>query len=301
MTSSIATALVLASATGSVWFTRADSMVHRGVWRHYALYVPAEQDSGLLRPLVIVLHGGGGDGAKVAALTGFSRLADTAGFIVAYPEAVNRHWNDGRNVRRFRAQREQVDDVGFMAALIERLSVDQGVDPKRVYATGISNGGMMCHRLAIELGDRLAAIAPVAAGLPEPLAEVRPVHPVSVVAVSGTSDPLVPYQGGGVGLLHKRGRVLSAAATADFWVRANKCAKEIAPETLPDADPADRTRVVCSRWTEGREGSEVVLYTVEGGGHTWPLGVRRPRSFGRVSRDIDATRLIWDFFREHSR
>ncbi|MEO0077764.1 MAG: PHB depolymerase family esterase, partial [candidate division WOR-3 bacterium] len=292
----VASVLFAAESTTTV-----GTIIHRGIKRHYVLHLPVNPSSGQPLPLVIVLHGGGGDAAKVEALTGFSRLADTAGFVVAYPEAVNRHWNDGRNVRRFKAQREQVDDVGFIELLIDQLVRERRVDHKRVYATGISNGGMMCHRLGIELGDRLAAIAPVAAGLPEPLAEVRPAHPVSVLAINGTADPLVPYAGGGVGLRHKRGRVLSAPGTACFWVQANGCAEPAVVETLPAADSTDRTKVVRSHWSGGRESSEVLLYTVVGGGHTWPSGTRRPRSFGRTSRNIDATRAIWEFFKKHSR
>jgi polyhydroxybutyrate depolymerase len=294
---------------------RADTIVHSGVPRAFALHQPGRSDPGP-RPLVIVLHGGGGSAGRMAALTRFDRLADTAGFLVAYPEAVNRHWNDGRNVRRFRAQREQVDDVGFISALIDRLVRDEQADPKRVYVTGISNGGMMCHRLGLELSGRVAAIAPVAAGLPEPLAEawaglrpqsglsddsVSPGRPVSVLAINGTLDPVVPYLGGGVGLGRKRGRVLSAPAAARFWARANGCSAGPAPELLPDREPSGGMRVRLERWTGGREGAEVRLYTVEGGGHTWPSGARRPRHFGRTSRDIDATELIWRFFKEHQR
>lgn len=126
-------------------------------------------------------------------------------------------------------------------------------------------------------------------------------RPVSVLAVNGTLDPLVPYAGGGVGLLHKRGRVRSVPGTIDFWVRANSCSSAVERETLPDRDPSDGMRVVRERWTGGRERSEVQLFTVEGGGHTWPSGANRPRSFGRTCRDIDATELVWHFFKEHRR
>jgi len=297
----LAAPLLLASVAPAAAGMAVETIVCRGIERHYAVHLPPETDSEGVRPLVIVLHGGGGDAAKAAALTGFNQLADTAGFIVVYPEAVNRHWNDGRNVRRFKAHRERVDDVGFVASLIDRLVEGRRADPKRVFAAGISNGGMMCHRLAVELGSQLAAIAPVAAGLAEPLAKTRPAHPVSVLAINGTADPLVPFEGGGVGVLRRSGRVLSAAATADFWVSVNGCAAAAVVETMPDTDPTDRTRVVRSQWSGGRAGSEVLLYTVGGGGHTWPSGPRRATSFGRTSRDIDATGVIWRFFREHSR
>jgi len=281
---------------------RAMTILHGGLKRSYLLHVPAGYRPDRAWPLVFVLHGGGGDGARVAKLTRFSREADRAGFIVVYPDAVNRHWNDGRRVQRFRAQREGVDDVGFVAALVERLAKDLGVDTNRVYATGISNGGMMCHRLGCEISGRIAAIAPVAASMPAPLLDsCRPAQPVSVLAINGTADPLVPFEGGAVGLLKKRGRVASVAQTVAAWIQANQCAARPETTLLPDTDPRDGVRVRRETWSGGRNGSEVILYTVEGGGHTWPGGTERLRRFGRTCRDIDATALIWQFFERHSR
>lgn len=273
---------------------------HDRIERSYLLHLPAGYDSTRQWPLVFMLHGGGGSAVAAAKLTGFSRMADTAGFIVVYPEAVNRHWNDGRRVRLFRAHREEVDDVGFFAALGDRLARDLAVDTTRVFAAGISNGGMMCHRLGCELSGRIAAIAPVAASMPAPLVDnCRPERPVSVLAISGTADPLVPYDGGSVGLIRKRGRVVSVDRAIAAWVIANGCT--VGPDTslLPDNDPDDGTRVRRQTWTGGRDGSEVVLFTVEGGGHTWPGGAARPRQFGPTSRDIDAAELIWQFFQQH--
>jgi polyhydroxybutyrate depolymerase len=295
-------------------------------------------------PLVFVLHGGGGTSASVARLTGFSRIADSAGFIVAYPNAVNGHWNDGRGVRRFRSHRHGIDDVGFVRALIDKLVAECDADPSRVYATGISNGAMMCHRLGCELGERIAAIAPVAGGMPVLLAEAcRPQVPVSVLAINGTQDRMVPYEGGGVGLGHKSdaparncagrstqlasgvrnpesdrstaeesgalpaeqelhsGDVLGAEATALFWAEADSCVAHSETDVVADTDPEDGMRVVREWWQAGRDSSEVVLLTVEGGGHTWPGGAKRPGRFGATSRDMDATREIWSFFRRHSR
>jgi polyhydroxybutyrate depolymerase len=254
------------------------------------------------RPLVIVLHGGGGAGRLVEKLTGFSALADSEGFVVVYPDAVNRHWNDGREVTRFRSQRENVDDVGFVGALIDTLAGQLGLDRSRVYAAGVSNGGMMCYRLACELSGRLAAVAPVAAAMPESLAGAcQPERPVSLLAINGTEDRLVPFQGGGVGLHAKRGTVVSVRQSVEQWVRHNGCSPNPDSVWLPDADPHDRVRVKRQLWGEGRDGAEVVLYTVEGGGHTWPGGAERPTRFGRRAKDMDATRTIWDFFSRHRR
>jgi polyhydroxybutyrate depolymerase len=300
---------------------QAGSIVHGGLKRTYVLHVPRGFDKARQWPLAFVLHGGGGDGSKVAKLTGFSGKADSAGFIVCYPDAVNHHWNDGRQVRRFKSQRDDIDDVGFIAALIDRFAKDLNVDPRYVYATGISNGGMMCHRLGCELSDRIAAIAPVAAAMPEPLSQAlgtvpgflpeilgdsprsprRLARPVPVLAINGTRDPLVPYEGGGVGLYHKRGQVLSVPKTIEFWVVADSCGPKPEKTEIPDVDPHDGIKVVRERYSRGRESSEVILYRVEGGGHTWPSGARRVARFGKTARDIDATEVIWEFFAGHRR
>lgn len=281
---------------------RAGYIALGGLKRTYDLHLPTGYEKGKPMPLLFVLHGGGGDAHKVARLTGLSRAADSAGFIVCYPNAVNGHWNDGRQVRRFRSQRHDIDDVGFIDALIDRFAEDLGIDRQRVYVTGISNGGMMCHRLGCELSGRISAIAPVAASLPEPMAgSGRPERGVSVLAINGTADPLVPYEGGGVGLRAKRGEVISVPKTVKFWVTADGCGMKPEVTELPDIDPDDGIEVVRERYSGGRDSSEVILYRVEGGGHTWPSGARRTARFGKTARDIDATRVILEFFQKHRR
>lgn len=295
-------ALTLAVATGAD-MTPGDhlrSLEFGGRKRTYLLHLP-DMTADYARPLVFVLHGGGGSGRAVARLTGFSRLADSFGFIAVYPNAVERHWNDGRGVKRFLAQREKVDDVGFISALIDTLVRQFGADPTRVYAAGMSNGAMMCHRLGLELSDRLAAVAPVAGNLPVKLAEKRPRRPVSVLAINGTDDPLVPFEGGGVGLVTKRGKVLSVEQTVRFWIERNGCDSVPEAAWVDDADPQDGIRVARAVYPGGREGAEVVLYTVFGGGHTWPQGAERPGHFGITARDFSATEEIWRFFERHRR
>lgn len=257
---------------------------HDGLARTYAVRAPTKRSS---RALVLVLHGRGGSGAAVERLTRFSTLADSVGFIVAYPDAHERRWNDGRTG-------DGADDVGFLAEVARRVAVEFDCDTTLVYATGMSNGAMMCFRLARERPGLVAAIAPVAGAMPRAaLDSPAPVLPVPVLAVSGTLDPLVGYGGG---------RTLAPVRRSiEYWVRANGCTT--GPETLPvaNADPRDGTSVRCERWSSGRDGVEVLLYTIEGGGHTWPSGAARKASFGRRSRDIDATAVIWDFFRRHRR
>ena len=281
---------------------KSGSIVSGGLKRTFLLHIPSHFDTRRTWPLVIVLHGGGGAGKRIARLTGFSRVADREGFVVVYPDAINNHWNDGRNVERFRSHREKIDDVGFFSALIDRLGSQLKIAPKRVYATGISNGAMMCYRLACDLSDRIAAVAPVAGSMAEDLPDsCPPGRPVPVMAINGTADPFVPYTGGGVGLLAKRGSVIPVEKTIQFWVARDACSGNAEVSELPKRDPNDGMKITRTIYGGGREGSEVILYTIEGGGHTWPGGAERPERFGRRSDDIDATEAIWEFFTRHAR
>jgi polyhydroxybutyrate depolymerase len=278
------------------------SITAGGRTRTYRLHAPATLPKERPAALVLVFHGGEGSGEQIERFLAFDALADREGFLVAYPDAVGGHWNDGRENANFESFQEHVDDVAFVSDLIDAIAKAHPVDPKRVYATGISNGGIFSHYLAARLSTRIAAIAPVAGGVAEPFrARFKPERPVSVLMMNGTEDPLVPYGGGGV-RRGTNGRVLETGAAARLWADADGCAPA-GSETLPDADPRDGCRVTRRRWTGGREGTEVVLYAFEGGGHTWPGGVQyAPKLLvGRVCHDVDATRTIWEFFRDHPR
>lgn len=264
-----------------------------GSRRSYLLYVPPSHRADRPLPLVLVFHGAGGRGRGMARHTGFTRLAEREGFAVVYPDGLDRRWNDGRGTGGSQ------DDVGFVRALLDSLERELGVDRRRIYATGISNGAMFSHRLACDLPGVLAAIAPVAGALPAALAErCAGAAPVAVVAFQGTADAFVPYDGGGV--VRGRGTVLGAGASAAFWARLNGCGGP--HETGPPSDSVtDGTRLRRESWAGCREDRSVVLYTILGGGHTWPGGGDGTRRIGRASREIDATRAIWDFFQRHPR
>ncbi|MCP9915872.1 alpha/beta hydrolase family esterase [Cyanobium sp. ATX 6F1] len=136
--------------------------------RTYYLHRPPGLPKNKSAALVLVFHGGGGTALQIERHSGFSELADREGFLVAYPEGVGRSWNDGRDAAGIAAQRDRVDDLGFMAALVDDVARVHPLDPKRVYAAGISNGGIFSHALGARLSTRIAAIAPVAGGLAEP-------------------------------------------------------------------------------------------------------------------------------------
>lgn len=262
-----------------------------GVTRRYFLYLPPTWQRGRAAPLVLVFHGGGGRASGIAPHTGFSRLAAREGFVVAYPQGLNGRWNDGRGYAATH------DDVGFVRALLDTLERELSIDPRRVYATGISNGAMFAYRLACALPGVFAAVAPVAGAMPADLAPgCAHTQPVSVLAFQGTADPLMPYAGGGVA--RRRGRVLSAERSIAFWAMTSGCTA--APVTADEPDQVtDGTRVRKTIYGTCREGRSVELYTIEGGGHTWPGGPPVGGSVGRVTREIDATPVIWAFFVQH--
>ena len=265
-----------------------------GERRRFDLFVPADRSGPL--PLVIVFHGGGGNPGRIARQTGFSGAAAQHGFVVAYPASIE-HWNDGRATTRGFG-----DDVALTRQIIDTLARDELIDRRRVYATGASNGGMMTLRLACEAGDVIAAFASVMASFPVPFADrCQPAGSVHLLMINGTRDRLIKWQGGpipkgrrvGVG-----GEVIPVPDTVRFWREHNVCA---APEVsaLPDQDAADGTRVYRESGT--CDGGSFTLLRVEGGGHTWPSTPVQPNVIaGRVSRDIDATEVIWQYFADKS-
>ncbi|MBN2864162.1 MAG: hypothetical protein JXN62_13425 [Bacteroidales bacterium] len=287
------------------------SLVHDKLKRKFILHKPASNDKSSKLPLVIVLHGRGVSARSMIFLTrnGFNKLADKDGFTVIYPDGIGQNWNDGRMDEETddRAHKENIDDVGFISELIDYMITDHNTDQKRVYVTGISNGAIMSYRLACELSHKIAAIAPVDGNIPYLLLpDCKPSYPVSVLAINNSDDPLVPYNGGDIyGHFHrvKLGKVLSVDESIQFWVKVNKCSVIPVKAEEPDKDPADGTRVEKKLYRNGIDGSEVVLYTVEGGGHTWPGGFQYLPVWmiGKTSRDIDACEIIWSFFRKHTK
>jgi polyhydroxybutyrate depolymerase len=267
------------------------SLNFAGAQRSYSLFVPARV--GRAAALLIVLHGGRGNGDGVADLTQFNQIARREGFVVAYPNALDGNWTDGRA----EVARPGESDVGFVRVLIDDVSRRAAIDPRAVFVAGISNGGMMAQRLGCELSDRVAAIASVAAHMPQQLADTcRPARMIGVMLIPGTRDPIMPYQGGEI-TRGEGGRVLSADASAALWANLLRCAPRPAVIALPDRS-ADGTRVLHERYACGARGAALERYVIEGGGHTWPGGKQYlPRTvIGQTSREIDASETIWRFF-----
>jgi polyhydroxybutyrate depolymerase len=265
-----------------------------GSERTYLLHLPPIYEGKHSLPLVIVLHGGGGNAPGAVRMTGFSEKADKEGFVVVYPNGSGRlknrllTWNSG-NCCGY-ALDKNVDDVGFIGALIDELVKTRAIDSKRVYVTGMSNGGMMTYRLACELSDKIAAAAPVAGALN--LENCQPTHPVSMVIFHGTADEHVLYDGGEPlqkADTHRRVDKSVSYAVA-FWVKHNGCSET--PQR--EEKGAIRTEI----YRGGKEGTEVALYAVKGGGHAWPGGESYLLG-AEPTREISATDLMWEFFVRH--
>jgi polyhydroxybutyrate depolymerase len=280
------------------------SLVHDGLTRTYEAYIPQTASTEGERPMLIVLHGGFGDAEKIRSLTryGFESIADRDGVVVVYPNGIDHHWNDGRTGVNDAAHAENVDDVGFISSLIDTFVRNYGVDSGRVYVTGMSNGAMMAYRLACELTDRIAAIAPVAGAMTDGLANCSPSRPISIVAFNGTADRLVPWQGGQVTVGgYYIGDLVSVPDTLTRWAELNGCGAGRTVTKLPDVDPDDGTRVLESS-ASCAASTEMDAYAIVGGGHTWPNGAAPTLPIsGKVSHDIDGCTVIWDFVKRQAR
>jgi polyhydroxybutyrate depolymerase len=275
------------------------TLVHDGISRSYVLRLPEQNlKAGQRLPLVLVLHGGGGNADNAERMTGFTEKGRKEGFIVVYPEGTGRMknmlltWNAVHCCGS--AMKNKVDDAGFIRALIDHLARRYPIDTKRIYATGMSNGGMMTHQLGIELADRLAAIAPVVATVFGD--EKKPSHAVSALMINGALDRNVPPEGnmpGGRGAKAWDGTpTRPALSQSTFWAAANGCK----PEPFQSETRAwTHWRYVCP------SDRAVELYLVKDNGHAWPGGQPGSRRGDAPTAALDATDVIWDFFAAHSR
>lgn len=280
------------------------SLSFQGRERVYFVHAPPNQSETEGKPVVFVLHGGGGaDAEEMAKRTGMNSIADREAFLVVYPYGVDGQWNDGRG-RTFRRAKDNanVDDVGFISAILDELIRSGKADAHRIYVVGLSNGGMMTYRLGIELGDRLSAIAAIIANLPANLAGQKPVRPLPVLIMNGTADPMMPWDGGSVRVLGgEYGEVLSTADTVRYWLRAADMPESPTKESLEDRVRDDQSTVEKEVYRDPQGFAEVLLYTIVGGGHNLPGGQTpdRPRLLGPKNMDINGMEEVWAFFKKH--
>lgn len=272
--------------------------VYKGEARRYVVRAPRGAGrTGPPLPVVLVLHGGGRNADNAERMTGFTRLVQREQVIVVYPEGTSARgrlpmltWNAGHCCGH--AMQRRIDDVGFINALLDTLGAQYRVDPARIYATGMSNGAMMSHRLGRELSHRVAAIAPVVGAVFGD--EALPAQPVSALMINGLRDKSVPPEGGSTG-----GRFAGAwdgtpmqpnLAQGTFWARAGGCEAEPRRE--------QRGAVIQWRW-ECPPGRAVEVNQLEDNGHAWPGGASGRRVGDTPSTSMDATEVIWAFFRAH--
>ena len=290
-----------------------------GLERVYTLYLPPNVGAGRPRPLLFILHGGGGDVERM--MTGYgSRLVELAhadGGIAVVPEAIEKHWNDGREFRQSYHRRRKKDDIGFFRRLLGELKAKYSIDPNRIYFTGVSNGGMMTYRVALEMEAEVAAIAAIVANLPDRIYEEYKADKPAASCPSGrmmngTDDQWVPWKGGEVRALgrSKYGIVVSTPKTYSFWKRRTGCGPSSSQVTIPDRVEDDGVTAEKKSWRTADGDKEVVLITLTGGGHTAPTEMAPPgllqrklseRTFGRQCRDFDAPEIVWQFLRLHVR
>lgn len=270
-----------------------------GRQRSYILHVPPAVNPQDPLPLIIVLHGGGGQSRTVQRRLGFDAYADERGFYVAYPESYQgMRWNDGRST--VDSLEANVDDVGFILAMIDEIAGEISLDRSRIYVTGVSNGGMLTYRLGCETSGVFAGIAPVIANIPVPIAETcTPQAPLDVLAINGDADPLIPIEGGEV--CHEvrvgceKGFVISMSDSVATFAAINACGLEPRSETLP-APVNDGTYAEWRAYPDCRDNARVQAYVVHNAGHTWPpLPAQLPVA-GQSTGNLDATETIVDFF-----
>ncbi len=262
------------------------------------VHVPKGYDPKKPAAVVLALHGAAMNGPMMVWFSGLNKKSDDAGFIVVYPSGTGTGpfltWNAGGF--KGKMARGRADDVAFIGKLLDDLGTVVKVDEKRVYACGMSNGGMMCYRLAAELSDRLAAIAPVAGTIA--VEESKPKRPVPVIHFHGSKDNLVPFEIG-KGKAPAFMRLKGVEDSIQTWVKLNGCDDKPRTETI--SRDGDEMKVTRKTYASGKDGAEVVLIVVEEGGHTWP-GQEPPVGFiGKSAKNVSANDLMWEFFQKHKR
>ncbi len=314
-----------APLSDQIIFEPGDHTADLAAWpnRSYDIHIPLSYDASQPTAVVLALHGGGANSESAAKVTCpggnlnsskcLNKLADREGFIVVYPNGTARPlfpnirtWNAGGGENGYLcisdySCKNNIDDIAYFKDLLNDLSGIINIDRARVYATGISNGGAMSHRLACELSDWIVAIASVGAGNQfSSVAQCKPSLPIPVLEIHGTSDPAWPYNGGHG--IKEGGNFYSVSNTVSGWVSRNKCSFEPTRENMPDT-ANDGTSSTKESYGHCSNDSDVVLITISGGGHTWPQGNQYlpEGSIGKTSQDFNANEVIWQFFKEHSR
>jgi polyhydroxybutyrate depolymerase len=273
-----------------------------GVARNFIVYLPSGYNNSGKMPLIFAIHGGSGTPEGMINIANFKPIADRDKVVLVYPEGVQKNWNDGRPTV---PNQLGINDVGFFNQMCDYMINNYSVNGKKIYATGISNGGFMSTRLGCELSNRIAAIAVDAATMEAKTIapNCNPGRPVPALYIHGTTDPLVPFLGGQITAGGTAGgTILSHFQVIEKWVALNGCNSTPTVTDLPDISN-DGTTIKQRVYTGGTTGSEVVSYVILNGGHTWPQGYQylNVAIIGKTSQDMNACEVIWTFFKRFSR
>jgi polyhydroxybutyrate depolymerase len=258
-----------------------ETMADNGAMRTYHVHVPKSYSSSKPTSLVFVFHGYTQTSSGIEDISQMDPVADAHGFVAVYPQGLSNSWNAGSCCGT--AAQSMVDDLKFVGDMLDQLEKDYCIDPKRVFASGLSNGGMLSHRLACEMSDRIAAIGAVAGTLA--IDTCAPPRPVAVLHVHGTADFVVPYNGGGL----SGGK--SVPDTIAAWTKIDGCT---------DATPTNvymKGDATCNTYENCNAGVAVELCTIDQGGHQWPGG--HSDFLGKLSTDLDASEEMAKFFEAH--
>lgn len=282
-----------------------DSIYHENQYRYFGIYLPAGYTGTTSWPVVLTLHGGGGDAIGTIGFTQMNNVADTAHFLVVYPQGTPNgseccSWAAGIGSP---ADLNGVDDVLFFDKLLDKLNTLVNVDSTKVYATGLSQGGYMSQRLACQLSHRIAAVAPLCSNLDSlQMLTCNPVQAVPVMVINGTSDLLVPYNGASFSNNGWHLTYFPTDSLMAFWRDKNGCNALPVIEMLPDIVPSEQSTITKFTWQNCRCNTQIILYRVNGGGHTWP-GVVSPfyeLFAGQTNEDVHASVDIWNFFKNYT-
>ena len=303
LTSFIIFILLIAMLSGCI--NKREYLSINGEKRSYIIHVPESYDETMPTPLVLVLHGGGGNAKNIENVSGFNEKADEEGFIVVYPDGTGRFqrklltWNAGFCCGY--ALENNIDDVFFIRSLIEHIQQEYTINESRIYVTGLSNGGIMTYRIGAELSDIIAAITPVASQIGGQATEEESIwripeseYPVSVMAFNGMQDKRVPYDGGPP--IENGSHVyswMSVNESITFWVEQNQCL------SFPQRNISASGNIIIDTYSGGKNSSEVVLVTIVDGTHSWPGGQKGWDKGDEPTTEISATDMMWDFFSDH--
>ncbi len=301
--------LVIIIIFSTIFFTgclsKRDTIRYEGEKRTYLIDLPSSYKPSNRYPLVLVFHGGGGNAENVKEVTNFSQKAEDENFIVVYPDGSGKlnyrllTWSCGFCCGY--ALENNIDDIGFIRALIEHLLEKYTINESMIYATGISNGGIMSYYVGSALSDIFAAIAPVSAQIGGQATEQEkiwripePENPVSVIAINGINDSRVPYDGGRPD--DDNTAVYSWMSTNEsisFWVEHNHC------NSFPERNVSDSGNIIIDTYAGGLNDTIVRLVSIVDGTHSWPGGEKGRNQGDTPTSEINATDLIWDFFKDH--